>query len=141
MGITIILALSSFNEGTITSGPGIPLSITDLLEPSTGDLSGALPGRDEPSFLGATCKCEVTHIDEDGSLTGIVGAMVGRVCILEAAENVLLARVSDNVEIDAANDVCALLIGDGEVEVRPNDDPRYAFQGTIDIEGMLYESH
>jgi len=145
MRVTVILAASSFTAGTITSGPGIALTVNDILDPETGVLSAALPGRDQPSFIDGTLKCEVADIDEDGQLTGIVGAMVGRVCIIEAAENVLLARVSEKIEIDeanTANDVCLLKVGDegGGVLVVPNSDARYAYRGTIDPEGMVYGS-
>jgi len=75
MKVTVILPQSSFDLGGITAGPGNPLAVSDLID-ANGSLTPALPGRIAASFLGGTCKCDLADIDEDGSLTGIAGAMV-----------------------------------------------------------------
>jgi len=88
MGVTVILAQTSFDNGGIHAGPGNPLTVADLINPD-GTLREALPGRTDPSFIGATCKCEVADIDADGFLTGIVGAMVSTtkdVCIIASSD-------------------------------------------------------
>jgi len=127
MGVTVIIPLSSFTAGGITSGSGIVLTPEQVLD------TAPLPGRIEPGFLGATAKCEVADIDPNGDLTGVTGQMVGRSCILEAAENVLLGLVTETTPD------CGLRVGNtpGVPVVRVVDDPlgRYAFVGATDTEG------
>jgi hypothetical protein len=128
---TVIIPASTFAANGIMSGAGVTLDKTAFLS------QNSLPGRDGiAGFLEGTAKCEVTDSDPDGALTGTFGAMVGRMCIIEAAENVMLALVTDkNAESSPGAGDCQLFIGDGFLELKPNTDPRYAFTTAVDAEG------
>lgn len=49
----------------------------------------------------------------------------------------MLASVTDKV--DLGNGECQLFIGDNQLELIPNEDPRYAFESAADIEGFPLE--
>jgi hypothetical protein len=126
--VTIYVPESSFTAGGITSGSGVTLTSAMALDTTP------LPGR--PNLAGfrlGTAKCGVTDI-VDGLVPGSVGAMVGRICVLEPSENIMTATVTrKNVNPDGS---CQLFVGDQFLELVPILDTRYAFQGAKDTEGF-----
>jgi hypothetical protein len=128
MSVTVFVPQSSFTAGGIVSGSGVVLTSAMVLDTTP------LPGR--PGLAGfrlGTAKCDVVDIDVDGAVTGSVGAMVARSCVLEPAENVMLATVTRKLVSGVS---CQLFVGDKFLELVPILDTRYAFNGAKDTEGF-----